>query len=122
MPSRSGALGINFISYRENADTTTVQGKLIFGIMASMAEFERAADRRARQGGHGARQGPRQARGSAAYPAAEGSRIRRDLLAGRSLRSTIKAHGVRSKTVQRIKPELADEATASQKVSRVGQR
>jgi len=38
--------------------------------------------------------------------------IRRDLLAGRSLRSTIKAHGVGSKTVQRIKAELADQASA----------
>jgi DNA invertase Pin-like site-specific DNA recombinase len=37
-----GSLGIDFISYRENADTTTAQGKLIFGIMASLAEFERA--------------------------------------------------------------------------------
>jgi DNA invertase Pin-like site-specific DNA recombinase len=36
------SLGIDFISYRENADTTTAQGKLIFGIMASLAEFERA--------------------------------------------------------------------------------
>src|SRR5690606_34528458 len=35
-------LGIDFISYRENADTTTARGKLIFGIMASLAEFERA--------------------------------------------------------------------------------
>jgi DNA invertase Pin-like site-specific DNA recombinase len=33
--------------------------------------------------------------------------IRRELLAGRSLRSTIRAHGVGSKTVQRIKAELA---------------
>ena len=33
--------------------------------------------------------------------------IRRDLLAGRSLRSTIKAHGVGSKTVQRIKADLS---------------
>ena len=39
--------------------------------------------------------------------------IRRDLLAGRNLRSTIKAHGVGSKTVQRIKAELADQISAS---------
>ena len=37
--------------------------------------------------------------------------IRHDLLAGRSLRTTIKAHGVASKTVQRIKAELADQAS-----------
>jgi DNA invertase Pin-like site-specific DNA recombinase len=34
-------LGIDFVSYRENADTTTAQGKLIFGIMARLAKFER---------------------------------------------------------------------------------
>jgi len=40
-------------------------------------------------------------------PAAEEAAIRRDLLAGHSLRSTIKAHGVGSKTVQRIKTALS---------------
>jgi hypothetical protein len=38
--------------------------------------------------------------------------IQRDLLAGRSLRSTIRAHGVGSKTMQRIKAELTEEPTA----------
>jgi DNA invertase Pin-like site-specific DNA recombinase len=40
-------LGVDFISYNEGADTTTPQGKLLFGIMASLAEFERSliADR-----------------------------------------------------------------------------
>src|SRR5919107_2578861 len=33
-------LGIDFVSYNEGADTTTPQGKLLFGIMASLAEFE----------------------------------------------------------------------------------
>ena len=35
-------LGIDFISCNEGADTTTPQGKLLFGIMASLAEFERS--------------------------------------------------------------------------------
>src|SRR3954465_885296 len=35
-------LGIEFVSYNEGADTTTPQGKLLFGIMASLAEFERS--------------------------------------------------------------------------------
>src|SRR5215212_2038492 len=30
-------LGIDFISYNEGADTTTPQGRLLFGIMASLA-------------------------------------------------------------------------------------
>ena len=34
-------LGIDFISYRENIDTTTSMGKLIFHINSAYAEFER---------------------------------------------------------------------------------
>ncbi len=36
------SLGVNFISYQENIDTTTPQGELIFSIMASLAQFESA--------------------------------------------------------------------------------
>ena len=35
-------LGVDFISYQENNDTTTPQGELIFTVMASLAQFERA--------------------------------------------------------------------------------
>jgi DNA invertase Pin-like site-specific DNA recombinase len=34
-------LGIHFISLHENIDTTTPNGKLVFGIFASISEFER---------------------------------------------------------------------------------
>jgi DNA invertase Pin-like site-specific DNA recombinase len=34
------SLGVDFISYQENVDTTTPQGELIFSIMASLAQFE----------------------------------------------------------------------------------
>jgi DNA invertase Pin-like site-specific DNA recombinase len=33
--------GIEFVSLRENIDTTSATGKLIFGIFAALAEFER---------------------------------------------------------------------------------
>jgi DNA invertase Pin-like site-specific DNA recombinase len=36
------SLGVDFISYQENIDTTTPQGELIFTVMASIAQFERA--------------------------------------------------------------------------------
>ncbi|MCR9289145.1 MAG: recombinase family protein [Bacteroidetes bacterium] len=36
------SLGVDFISYQENVDTTTPQGELIFSIMASLAQFESA--------------------------------------------------------------------------------
>src|SRR5438046_1182896 len=35
------ALGIDFISLHEGVDTSTPNGRLVFGIFASMAEFER---------------------------------------------------------------------------------
>ena len=33
--------GVKFVSLKENVDTTTPQGKLVFSIFASLAEFER---------------------------------------------------------------------------------
>ena len=35
-------LGVDFISYQENIDTTTPQGEMVFTIMASLAQFESA--------------------------------------------------------------------------------
>ena len=35
------ALGIHFVSLHEGADTSTPNGRLVFGIFASIAEFER---------------------------------------------------------------------------------
>lgn len=35
------ALGIEFVSLHDRCDTSTAQGRLMFGIMASLAEFER---------------------------------------------------------------------------------
>jgi DNA invertase Pin-like site-specific DNA recombinase len=106
------SLGIDFISYRENADTTTAQGKLIFGIMASLAEFERALIAERVKAGMARAKAQGKHVGRPRIPAQKEAAIRRDLLAGRSLRGTIKAHGVGSKTVQRIKAELADETSS----------
>jgi len=33
-------LGVDFVSYQENIDTTTPQGEMVFHIMASLAQFE----------------------------------------------------------------------------------
>jgi DNA invertase Pin-like site-specific DNA recombinase len=32
---------IDFVSYQENVDTSTAQGRMVFGFMATLAEFER---------------------------------------------------------------------------------
>jgi DNA invertase Pin-like site-specific DNA recombinase len=106
-------LGIDFISYRENADTTTAEGKLIFGIMASLAEFERALIAERVKAGMARAKAQGKHVGRPRIPLQKEAAIRRDLLAGRSLRSTIKAHGVGSKTAQRIKSELAHENCGS---------
>ena len=98
--------------YRENADTTTAQGKLIFGIMASLAEFERALIAERVKAGMARAKAQGKHVGRPRIPAQKEAAIRRDLLAGQSLRSTIRAHGVGSKTVQRIKAELADQTSA----------
>jgi len=34
------ALGVDFISHQEQIDTTTPQGEMVFGFMASLAQFE----------------------------------------------------------------------------------
>src|SRR5215510_16249730 len=34
------SLGVDFISYQENIDTTTPQGEMIFTVLASLAQFE----------------------------------------------------------------------------------
>jgi len=39
--SEFDALGIAFVSVHESIDTTTPQGRLVFGIFAAIAEFER---------------------------------------------------------------------------------
>src|SRR6185437_7302750 len=35
-------LGVDFVSYQESIDTSTPQGRMMFGVMASLAEFERS--------------------------------------------------------------------------------
>ncbi len=35
-------LGVEFISYQQQIDTGTPQGRMLFGVMASLAEFERS--------------------------------------------------------------------------------
>jgi DNA invertase Pin-like site-specific DNA recombinase len=35
------ALGVDFVSLREGVDTSTMNGRLVFGIFASIAQFER---------------------------------------------------------------------------------
>jgi DNA invertase Pin-like site-specific DNA recombinase len=75
--------------------------------LSSLTEFERALIAERVKAGMARAKARARHVGRPRIPAQKEAAIRRDLLAGRRLRSTINAHGVGSKTVQRIKAELA---------------
>jgi len=97
------ALGVAFISLRDNLDLTTPSGRLMFQIIGAMAEFERALiQERVRAGLRNAR--------------AKGKRLGRPRVnlsearvvaraSGASLRAIAKELGVGVGTVHRISPK-----------------
>jgi DNA invertase Pin-like site-specific DNA recombinase len=94
------ALGIDFVSLHEGVDTSTPNGRLVFGIFASIAEFEREliCDR-VRSGLVAARaKGKRLGRPAVTV---EGSRIASLRAQGRSWREISKELGVGLGTVHR---------------------
>jgi DNA invertase Pin-like site-specific DNA recombinase len=88
------ALGVDFISFQENVDTTTPQGELVFGLMASLAQFESALiGERVRAGMARARaQGRRISRPP--IPAATRKRIKELARRGHSINGIAKELGV----------------------------
>ncbi len=88
------ALGVDFIGFQENVDTTTPQGELVFGLMASLAQFESALiGERVRAGMARARaQGRRISRPP--IPAATRKRIEELARRGRSINGIAKELGV----------------------------
>ena len=93
------ALGIDFVSLREGVDTSTPNGRLVFGIFASIAEFERELIRdRVRAGLRNARaKGKRLGRPRAIVDAARVADLRRG---GASWRAIAKRLGVAPGTVR----------------------
>ncbi len=92
---------ISFISLREGIDTSTANGRLVFGIFASLAEFERELIReRVGLGLKRARaQGKQLGRPRAAVDPTEAHRLRQD---GRSLREIASRLAVGKTTVERL--------------------
>ena len=88
------SLGVDFLSYQEQIDTTSPQGKLFFGIVSSMAEFESSLiSERVRLGMERARkQGKRISRPPISE--AKQKKIVQLHRAGKSLRQIEKAAGV----------------------------
>ena len=94
------ALGIEFISIHEGVDTSTPNGRLIFGIFASIAEFERELIRdRVRSGLAAAKaKGKRIGRPRVAVDVPRIASLRRQ---GRSWAQITRATGISKGTAQR---------------------
>jgi DNA invertase Pin-like site-specific DNA recombinase len=95
------ALGIEFISLHEGVDTSTPNGRLVFGIFASIAEFERELIRdRVRSGLAAARAKGRQL--GRPRVEADAKRIASLRDCGASWRTVSREVGVSVRTVRRL--------------------
>jgi DNA invertase Pin-like site-specific DNA recombinase len=101
------ALGVDLYLHQQAVDTTTPGGKALFQMMGVFAEFERAMIReRVNAGLRRARaQGKTLGRPRVA-PAVEAA-VRASLKAGTGILKTAKTLGLGTRTVQRIKQEMA---------------
>jgi DNA invertase Pin-like site-specific DNA recombinase len=95
------ALGISFISLKDNLDLSTPSGRLMFQIIAAMAEFERALiQERVRSGLQNAkRRGRRLGRPPVAVDRARIARLRSN---GASIRTIAAQLGVSRATVHKV--------------------
>src|SRR6266513_1675209 len=109
--SEFDALGIQFVSLHEGVDTSTPNGRLVFSIFASIAEFERELIRdRVRSGIAAARaRGKRLGRPRVSV---DHSRIARLRKAGRSWAAICEETGVSKGTAQRAVLGLPKNPTA----------
>jgi len=105
-------LGVEFISIHEGVDTSTPNGRLVFGIFASIAEFERELIRdRVRSGLAAAKaKGKRVGRPRVAVDA---SRIAFLRLQGRSWAEITRETGISKGTAQRALGSLPKTPVAS---------
>lgn len=94
-------LGVDFVSFQENVDTSSAQGRMIFGVMASLAEFERALiQERIKSGLRRAQsQGKRIGRPKTSADPAVALRMHQD---GRTLREIAATLSVGKGTVERL--------------------
>ena len=104
-------LGIDFISLHEGVDTSTPNGRLVFGIFASIAEFERELIRdRVRSGIAAAKaRGKRLGRPPTTVDASRVAALRAQ---GHSWRAISTAMGVGTATLRRALPGCAKNPSA----------
>jgi DNA invertase Pin-like site-specific DNA recombinase len=95
---------------RQQLDTTTSNGKLLFQIIGAFAEFERAMiQERVHAGLQRARAQGKQL-GRPRVPMETEDAVRASLAAGTGILKTAKILGLGTKTVQRIKAEMTSAA------------
>lgn len=106
------ALGIHFISLHEGVDTSTPNGRLVFGIFASIAEFERELIRgRVRSGLAAARaRGTRIGRPGCDVDAAQIAQLRASNASWRDIERKL---GVSARTARRALAERGKTLSAS---------
>jgi DNA invertase Pin-like site-specific DNA recombinase len=104
------ALGIQFISMHEGIDTTTPNGRLVFGIFASIAEFERDLIRERVRSGIANRKakGLRVGRKPVALDAAKVAGLRAQGLSIREIATELKcSRSLVHRTVSKTLPKVA---------------
>jgi DNA invertase Pin-like site-specific DNA recombinase len=100
------ALGIDFVSIHEGVDTSTPNGRLIFGIFASIAEFERELIRERVKSGIAAAKARGKQLGRPRVPV-DAARIAALRAAGRSWASLAAELGIGEGTVRRAASTFA---------------
>ena len=100
------AVGVDLYIDRQNIDTTTPMGRLLFQVAGAFAEFEREMIRQRIHAGleRARREGTRSGRpiGRPRLPEAIRRAILADRAAGRSIRAIARARGVSPTTVQKV--------------------
>jgi DNA invertase Pin-like site-specific DNA recombinase len=96
-------LGIDFISYKENIDTTTSMGRLIFHINSAYAEFEREIIRERVKAGIRAKREKTGRWGRRALPSDVQTQIQELIRAGTSIRKIAKQLQISTRTVRKYK-------------------
>jgi DNA invertase Pin-like site-specific DNA recombinase len=99
-------LGIDFISYKENIDTTTSMGRLIFHINSAYAEFEREIIRDRVKAGVKAKREKTGAWGRKALAGNTQEKIRELISEKHSIRRIAKMLGVSTRTVMKYRSHL----------------
>jgi DNA invertase Pin-like site-specific DNA recombinase len=96
-------LGIDFISYKENIDTTTSMGRLIFHINSAYAEFEREIIRDRVLAGIKAKREKTGTWGRRILDEAIQNQIKELIATGTSIRNTAKQLQISTRTVRKYK-------------------